>query len=217
MASIDLRQKFGPIENQGSPNACVAHAVTSTVEAIFGVQDLSRLFVYYNARSLAGQAGTDAGCQPRNAVKGFATFGAPSETLWAYDTSKLTVKPSTAAYSAGLAIKSRVKSYQSITSLSAMKSALSMGLPVVFCFMVPDIFMSETKVSGILNLPSAQAKYLGGHCVVAIGFDDIKGTILVRNSFGTGFGNDGYFVMPYEWFNNFGSRVSDAWTFVPKT
>jgi len=215
MASIDLRSKFGPVEQQGAPNSCVAHAATSALEATLGVSDLSRLFVYYNARALAGQQGSDAGCQPRNAMKGISTYGVPAETEWVYDTSKITVAPPSSAYSAGLPIKSRIKAYQSVTTLAAMKSALSQGLPVIFGFIVPDTFVSVTKYNGVQPDFNSTTKWIGRHAVVACGFDDNAQTVLCRNSFGTNWGNLGYFTMGYSWFASMNAQVSDAWVFIP--
>ena len=215
MASIDLRSKFGPVEQQGAPNSCVAHAATSVLEAVLGVSDLSRLFVYYNARTYSGQQGSDAGCQPRNAMKGISQFGAPPETAWPYNTSSITVKPSADAYSVALPIRSRIKAYQSVTTLDALKSALSQGLPVMFAFMVPDTFVSVTKYNGIQPDFTSTTRWLGGHAVVAVGFNDDNKTVNCRNSFGTNWGNQGYFTMGYNWFANMKSRISDAWTFIP--
>lgn len=215
MASIDLRSKFGPVEQQGMPNSCVAHAVTSALEATLGISDLSRLFVYWNARSYAGQTGSDAGCQPRNAVKGIANFGAPLELYYPYDTTKITVKPPVEAYNNAIGLKARIKAYQSVTSLVAMKSALSKGLPVIFGFQVPDTFVSVTKPTGVQPMYTSTTRWIGAHAAVAVGFDDETSTVLCRNSFGPTWGNQGYFTMPYAWFATFGSRVSDAWVFIP--
>jgi len=214
MASIDLRSKFGPVEQQGSGNACVAHAVTSALEATLEVQDLSRLFVYYNARAIAGQQGSDAGCQPRNAVKGVQQLGAPSEAVWSYDYSKVLVKPSADAYDQALPLAKQIKAYQSVTSLAAMKQAMLAGQPVVVGLIVPDTFVSVTKYSGYLPMYTSATKWIGRHAVCTAGFDDDKGTVLLRNSFGPTWGNQGYFEMPYAWFSNLTTYVSDAWTFV---
>lgn len=217
MAAVDLRSKFGPIEQQGVPNSCVAHAVTSTLEAILNRTDLSRLFVYYNARVYASQAGSDAGCSPRNAMKSISQYGVPPEAAWAYNTSKVVVKPSIAAYNEALVIRPRIKAYQSVQTFSAMKAALTQGLPVVFGLTVPEVFATQTKYNGVLPMWSLTTRWIGSHCVVAVGFDDATQMVLVRNSFGTGFGAKGYFEMPYTWFttNITTGKVSDCWTFIP--
>jgi len=215
MASVDLRSKLGPIEQQGAPNSCVAHATTSALEAVLGVQDLSRLFVYYNARLVANQQSYDAGCTPRNAMKALATYGAPLEAEWAYDTSKITAVPPASAYASGKPLASKIKAYQSVLSLTAMKSALSQGLPVVFGFQVPDTFVSVTKYNGIQPMYTSTTKWIGRHAVLAVGFDDVTQTVLCRNSFGPTWGNQGYFTMGYGWFSNFYGYVSDAWVIIP--
>jgi C1A family cysteine protease len=216
MASVDLRAKFGPIEQQGLPNSCVAHAATSVVEAVLGVSDLSRLFVYWNARSYANQTGGDFGCQPRNAMKGLSQYGAPAETAWPYDTTKIVTKPDANAYNVAQPLRTKIKAYQSVQSFAAMKTALTQGLPVLFALMVPDTFASVTKYSGVQPGIAATTRWIGSHCMVACGFDDATQMVLVRNSFGTGFGQEGYCWFGYEWFANVTTgKVTDCWTILP--
>src|SRR5574343_486232 len=113
--SVDLRPQMSPIEQQGVINSCVGHAVTSALEKVLGVSDLSRLFVYYNARVYDGRASVDAGCSIRNAVKGIVSYGASSEPVWPYDTSKYAVMPPTAAYTNAAGLKARI-GYSSVTT-----------------------------------------------------------------------------------------------------
>lgn len=215
MASIDLRPRFGPVEQQGSGNACVAHAVTSAIEATLGVSDLSRLFVYWNARALANQTGSDAGCQPRNAVKGVTTFGAPQEPFWPYDYTKVLVKPDATAYSVATPLCSQIKAYQAVTSLAAMKTAMLAGQPVVFGLLVPDTF-PNARYTGVVPMWTSTTKWIGRHAMVTAGFNDDTGNVLVRNSFGPTWGKEGYCEMPFAWFSTISStsKISDCWTFV---
>lgn len=215
MASIDLRSKLGPVEQQGAPNSCVAHAATSLVEAVLGVSDLSRLFVYYNARLIAGQQARDVGCQPRNAVRGLSTYGAPAESEFPYNTAQITVKPPQSAYDAALPLRARIKSYQSVTSLAAMKAAMLSGLPVMFGMAIPDTFVSVTRHTGVQPPMAQTTKWLGNHAMLAVGFDDERGAVLARNSFGPTWGDAGHCWIPYDWFATMSGRVSDAWTIVP--
>lgn len=215
--SADLRSKFGPVESQGSLNSCVGHAVTSALEAVTGVSDRSRLFVYWNARAYEGRTASDAGCQIRNGVKGVSVFGASDEASWGYDTSKVLVKPAAGAYTAGLFTKPMVSSYARVVDLTGLKAALSKGLPVVFGFSVPQAFRSITPTNHVLAYPAPGTTYIGGHAVVAVGFDDATGMVLVRNSFGSTWGDQGYFKMPYAWFTTMSSGlVTDAWVITPK-
>lgn len=215
--TIDLRSKLGPVDQQGNTNTCVPHAVTTALEGALGTVNQSRLFVYWIARTLAGQQTRDAGCTPRNAIRGISTHGVADEALWPYDTSKLLVQPPASTFTAAAAIRSRIKTYQSVTSLQALKTALSQGLPVAFGMSIPDTFVSITKYTGELPLPTTTTKWIGAHAMVAVGYDDAKGAVLVRNSFGPLWGAQGHCWMPYGWFTTMtaGSRVSDAWAFVP--
>ena len=213
--TVDLRSKFGPVEQQGAPNSCVAHAATSVAEATLRVSDLSRLFVYWNARTYTNTTTRDSGTTPRNAMRAISQYGAPGETLWPYDLSQLHVKPSAAAFDAGQPLRTRIKAYQSVTTFAAMKAAMDQGLPVMFSFSVPDTFVSVTKWTGVQPGVSATTKWIGSHCMVACGYDDGTKMVLCRNTFGTGWGQDGYCYFPYEWFATLTGRVNDCWTIVP--
>jgi C1A family cysteine protease len=213
---VDLRGRFGPVEQQGVPNSCVGHAVTGVLETVLKISDRSRLFVYWNARALEGRTGSDSGCQIRNAVKSVSTLGAADETTWPYDTSKVLTQPPSGAYITGKPVAGLIASYVRVTTFAGMKDALANGRPVAFGFTVPDTFISITKPTGKLPYPAAGTKMIGAHAVVAVGYDDASQQVLCRNSFGPTWGNQGYFTMDYAWFNNMNALVSDAWTIVAK-
>lgn len=212
---IDLRSKFGPVEQQGRPNTCVPHAATSVVEAVLGVSDLSRLFVYWNARTYTGTTSRDAGCTPRNAMRAISQFGVCPEGSWPYNVAQLHIRPSQAAFNEAAPLRSRIKAYQTVTNLAALKSALSQGLPVMFSMSVPDTYVSVTRFTGVQPPMAQTTSWVGSHAMVACGFDDATGMVLARNSFGTSWGQGGYCYMPYDWFTTMTGRVSDAWTIVP--
>jgi C1A family cysteine protease len=65
--------------------------------------------------------------------------------------------------------------------------------------------------SGILNLPAKKEKVVGGHAVMAVGYDDAAKRFIVRNSWGTRWGQNGYFTMPYGYLLNEGLS-DDFWT-----
>jgi C1A family cysteine protease len=212
--SVDLRPRFAPVETQGAINSCVAHAMTSAFEFVTGVTDRSRLHVYWIARAVEGSTRFDAGCFNRSAAKALAASGAGAEPLWPYDVTKVKTAPPASVAADALKSKGLIASYERVTDLAGVKAALASGLPVVFGFSVPDYFMTETRSTGHLRLNTG-SPVIGGHSVLAVGYDDASGNVIVRNSFGPAFGLGGYFTMPYSWFQ-FGSLVDDGWVLRPK-
>ena len=79
-----------------------------------------------------------------------------------------------------------------------MKDCLSSGLPFVFGFGVYESFETkEVAETGIMPIPKKNEKLLGGHAIMAVGYNDEKEHFIIRNSWGIDWGDRGYFYMPY--------------------
>lgn len=178
---------------------------------------LSRLFQYYATRKLMGTLNQDSGASIRDAIKAAVQSGCADETLWPYNTANYQSNPPATVWTT--ASTHKVTSYHAITDgdLPSMKSALASGYLVSFGFVVYDDFMSrQMAVSGLLCRPTATEQQQGGHAVALVGYDDnkvmpdgSKGAFLVRNSWGTNWGQAGYFWMAY----NYASDPKLAWDF----
>jgi len=97
-------------------------------------------------------------------------------------------------------------------SLSQLKGCLASGYPFVFGFTVYDSFESQQVAqTGVVPMPAAGEGVLGGHAVLAVGYDDTQQRFIVRNSWGTGWGMQGYFTMPYAYLTE-QNLSSDFWT-----
>jgi len=95
---------------------------------------------------------------------------------------------------------------------SQMKGCLASGFPFVFGFTVYDSFESQDVAkTGVVPMPASGESVLGGHAVLAVGYDDGQQRFIVRNSWGTGWGMHGYFTMPYAYLTDRG-LASDFWT-----
>ena len=215
--SVDLRDKCPTIYNQGTLGSCTANAIAAAYqfdEILQGEKEVmtpSRLFIYYNEREIEGHVDTDSGAMIRDGMKSINSQGVCSEKSWPYNTSTFTNKPTSSCYQEAENHKS--VSYRRVPqSLTAMKACLKSGLPFVFGFTVYESFESkEVEETGIMSMPKADEKMLGGHAVMAVGYCEQKKCIIVRNSWGTEWGEDGYFYMPYKFIRDTG-YCSDFWT-----
>jgi C1A family cysteine protease len=212
----DLRAQMPKVYDQGNLGSCTANAIGAALQFTQikqGVPNFtpSRLFIYYNERVMEDSVASDAGAEIRDGVKSVSRQGAPPEVLWPYVIAKFKRKPTPAAFKAALAHQSI--SYQRVTrDLAHMKSCLAEGFPYVFGFSVYDGFESdECAKTGVLNVPGKDEQVLGGHAVLAVGYDDATQRFIVRNSWGESWGQKGYFTMPYGYMTNRG-LCSDFWT-----
>ncbi len=188
--------------------------------------DASRLFVYKTTRNLLHLSG-DTGAFLRSTMGALILFGVPPEEYWPYTDAKpeepivpgyhFDLEPPAFCYAFG-------QSYQAISYyhydppgtpadilLSRIKAHLAVGLPAMFGFTVYSSF-TQASTTGMVPFPSAGEKIVGGHAVDAVGFDDnkvikngnvdgmeTKGALLIRNSWGTDWGDGGYGWLPYEY------------------
>jgi C1A family cysteine protease len=214
--SVNLTSKMPPVYDQGQLGSCTANALGGAFEYDLKKQGRadfmpSRLFVYYNERVIEGTTSTDSGAQIRDGVKTLAKQGVCQESEWPYDISKFARKPSKACYTDAQA--ARVASYQRVAqNLTQLKGCLADGYPVVVGFTVYESFESDAVAkSGVMPMPAPGEKVLGGHAVCAVGYDDKAQRFRMRNSWGTGWGQKGYFTMPYSYLTDPGLS-SDFWT-----
>ncbi len=93
-----------------------------------------------------------------------------------------------------------------------MKACLAAGYPFVFGFTVYESFEGDDVAhSGVAAMPGSSETALGGHAVMAAGYDDASNRFLVRNSWGTEWGIGGYFTLPYTYVEE-SNLAADFWT-----
>lgn len=219
---IDLRQQSpNTIYDQGQLGSCTGNAIAAAIE--FDLlkqkkQDFipSRLFIYYNERVMEGTVDYDAGAYIRDGIKSVVKKGVCNETEWTYDdnnqpNAKFTQKPPSHCYQE--ALKTKAASYSRVSRiLSQMKGCLASGYPFVFGFTVYDSFVSqEVAQTGIVPMPSSSENIVGGHAVLAVGYDNSQNRFIVRNSWGKEWGDNGHFYMPYTYLLD-ENLSDDFWT-----
>lgn len=210
-SACDLRAGCSPVEDQGALGSCTAQALAGAIEFLHlrdaaaskapddahrKFTDLSRLFIYYNTRELMGTVGEDSGAMLRTGIKSLCKKGVCRESLWPYDIRRFTERPTPACYRE--ALRCRVRAYHRLAALSEMKACLAAGLPFVFGFAVYEHVMTEaTSKSGRVKMPKRSERMVGGHAVMAVGYDDKRRVFFFRNSWGTQWGRAGYGEIPY--------------------
>ncbi len=214
-AKTDLRAICPPVEDQGQLGSCTAHALTGALETLenkdrLPLVQMSRLFVYYNERSLEHTVSQDAGAMIRDGIKTLAKQGCCAESKWPYVISKFASKPGAACFKDGL--EHQITSYQRIATVDQMRACLAAGFPFVFGFTVYESFESQAVAkTGTVNMPKKTEATLGGHAVLAVGYDDKAKRFTVRNSWGPGWGIKGYFTIPYAYLAS-RDLADDFWT-----
>jgi len=143
---VDLRANCSPVEDQGQLGSCTANALVGNLEFLqkkggCPVTDFSRLFIYYNERSMEGTINEDAGAMIRDGVQSLVQLGGCGEKKWPYNISTFTKKPSAACYKE--ATNHQVTSYHRILGLQQMKQCLAEGYPFVSGF--PSMWGSSPK------------------------------------------------------------------------
>ena len=232
--NVDLRHWCSPVEDQKSLGSCTANAGVGLLEYFerraFGNHiDASRLFLYKNSRKLAGLTG-DTGSYLRTTMAALVLFGVPPEKYWAYTDKKPDFDADPDAFCYAFAENYKTIQYLRLdppstsanTLLDRIKTNLTAGLPSMFGFTVYDsIYDAE---AGKIPYPCSGEKVAGGHAVVAVGYDDSivienpkcgktsKGALLIRNSWGTSWGDGGYGWMPYDYVLK--GLAADWWTLV---
>lgn len=214
---VDLRVHCPPVENQLTTNSCVANAVVGALEihqkkAGLPLTDLSRLFVYFNARSLAGNQMRDVGSLIHHGMAAVLAYGACEERLWPFEMAMVVAQPPANCYQN--AMQYEAVQYARTPRGGAALAALAKGLPVVFGMCAPSIYYDAATQTGRMPRPDQvppQQQPPSGHAMVIVGYDLEQKTYLVRNSWGPNWAEQGYCHIPFETMDAW-SRAEEFWT-----
>jgi C1A family cysteine protease len=220
----DLR-RGNEVHNQQSLGSCTAQAVVSLVEYLLREKsqsthfDFSRLFLYKVTRKLLNWTG-DRGAYVRETIKAMALFGVPPERYWPYVIDRFDDEPEAFLYSFAQNFKALeyvrldAPGIPAADVLVHVKRVLAARFPVVFGFPV------YSSLSEAADIPVRQPGDVlrGGHCVLAVGYDDEHRTasgaavpsLIIQNSWGTEWGDGGFGYLPYEYVLR--SLALDFWT-----
>lgn len=230
--TVDLRPDCPAVYDQGPIGSCTGNAIAGALEFAMMKQaeakfTPSRLFIYYNERAMEGTISLDNGAQIRDGIKCVASQGDCPETMWPYDPtpadpdthlfpagSRAAMEPSASCFAE--AVKHEALTYLSVArNLADMKGCLAEGFPFVYGFTVYESFESPGVArgshAGWIPMPRNGEQVMGGHAVMAVGYDDDDRVFICRNSWGAGWGDAGYFYMPYAYLLD-DNLADDFWT-----
>ena len=210
-AFVNLAAKFPPCYDQGDLGSCTANALAGVFQfddcAFYG----SRMFLYYNERKRDNNLKDDAGSTVSCGIVSLTMDGIAPEADWPYVTKKFNVCPPSTAYKDALKHKAIVSSHIA-QDLQSLKTCLANGLPIAIGIMVYKSFESQQVTrNGIVPMPAPSEECLGGHAVVVVGYNDVTGRWILRNSWGTSWGDHGYFYLPYAYLLTSAHLASDFW------
>jgi C1A family cysteine protease len=198
---VDLRPYCSSVESQGNLGSCTGQAIAGAIELLNKRNgkptDVSRLFIYYYERLILGTVNYDSGAYIRDGIKATNKYGASLESYWPYDIKKFRLPPANEARID--AVRRKVTRYERIETFDGCIDALTNGYPIVMGFDVYSSFMSANVAkTGIMPYPNTRReRLLGGHAVLLVGYNKNKNVFIGRNSWGTVWGDKGYFYMPF--------------------
>ncbi len=210
---------FEPAWNQSSLGSCGPHALGADI--VYGLLRQrgvatatmpSRLFIYWISRYVMGTVNSDSGVNNRDMLKALAKFGWCDESLWPYDIRRFREQPPQACFDQA-ATRRDIDQYLSVPqSLAQMKACIAGGDTFVVGFSVYQSFESDTVAkTGIVPMPSSRESMVGGHDVLAVGYDEARQAFKFKNSWSPQWGDRGYGWMPMAYLGD-AKLAGDFWS-----
>lgn len=213
--SVDLRQFCKPVRDQGQEGACSGFAEGAFVETMLGavgrpVQDyLSPAYIYAKARMAEGTFPQDSGAMLADGMGCLQAYGICLEADLPYSANPAEA-PTPKAEQDAIAFRVGLPCQVDWSDARNVKAVLAASRPVAIGFSVYESFEEFTGNDGKVVLAENEGEFLGGHAVLVVGYDAFGW--IVRNSWGAGWGADGYCFMPY----GYEARYwNEAWTASP--
>lgn len=218
-SAVDLRDELPPVLDQGQLGSCALNATSNCLRHLLMKEQVhifqpSRLYLYWNTRVNIehSPAGEDTGVMIRDVCKAIQKYHACDEAIWPYDIAKFNIAPPLKAYKNANLHKqlSYARVHQTVKEI---KQAIASHFPVIIGIGVYESFEGkDVAETGIVPVPDPEKEtLLGGHALLAVGYDDDKEHFIVQNSWGEYWGDKGFCYIPYKYLTD-KNLASDFWT-----
>jgi C1A family cysteine protease len=201
--SVDLRQPDVMIEDQDQLGSCTSNAIIGAYEIMLKrlypekYTELSRLFVYYNTRIYYNELNIDSGAYLRDTLKSIKKYGVCAESIWPYEIDKFDEQPTPQAYID--AVARNINYYETLITQNEILQVLTLGKPVIIGTTIFDQFNYLDSSNYTLPMPRENEIGIGNHALCIVGYDLTRREYIIKNSFGTGWGDNGYCLMSFEY------------------
>lgn len=217
--SYRIKNEYIPgILDQGNLGSCTANAASNALKFIIMKENRqvfqpSRLYIYWFSRFIEKTTSSDSGATLRDTMSSINNNGTCDEQIWPYIIPKFTIKPPNIAINYGIANKKNFVYMSVAQNLDAIKNALYQNFPIVFGIDVYSSFESaKVAKTGVVPMPKVNSEQLlGGHAIMMISYDDTKKVFGCMNSWGTSWGSNGFFTIPFDYVLNT-NLAFDLWT-----
>jgi C1A family cysteine protease len=215
-SEVDQRHLCAPVGDQGRVGSCTGFMGTRLLGFDRNKQNLdpfsySELFLYYKTRLKEGTASVDGGATIKDTIQTAIKIGVCSEELWPYVETNVTKKPPKACdqdaiLHHGITYMRVPQNLLHMKSVIYSENAIGVGISVYESFEYDEVLKT-----GNVPLPQTGERLLGGHAILLVGFSDEKRCFIAQNSWGTGFGDQGYIYLPYDYMERH-DLAADLWT-----
>ncbi len=189
----DLRSELGAARNQGPRPTCLAFAASDAHAALRpGWSPLSCEFAFYHAQRRGGRS-PDSGATVPDMLAALRYDGQPEENGWPYLPATPTDVTAWQPPAASGPLFGRAGAAHSCV-LDALVGELDHGRPVILLLVLSRSFYAPTADAVVRPAPGEAPEPARRHAVLAVAHGSVDGdrAILVRNSWGLGWGAAGH-------------------------
>jgi Papain family cysteine protease len=200
---VDLSGKLPTPGNQGKQSSCVAWATGYALKA-YQEKIETNQFYNFSPSFIYNQInhGRDGGSDIIEALNLLSQQGVCTKDVMPYNENDYLTKPND--FQNNKAKKYKIDYWRrvNIRDIKEVKAQINAGYPIVFGAVVDEGFTKFKKNDSSKSIwRKPLGKTMGGHAMLAIGYDDDKRAFKIINSWGTEWGEDGYGWIDYTYFS----------------